>query len=343
MRGISRALSTALVCQILFGLNATATAEIHWSAFFQVTGEVLGRPHEDGLEFGFDRARVGFDWHEARWFGKLQLELNVNNAHETPDAGLPNIVKHAFVGYRISDQLKLRLGQTNGPVGMDFNRPGANLDITKRGLEKPLTFEFFPGLTLIGDNYGPLGFDIGVYRVASRSAAVAADPAANVGGDALAYAARIRLDRTPGLHWEASWGISEEAGGTGTRDYRVWNAGGWWQHKRWTLRSEVIRGENLLGIADTRERAGYLHVGYALQPTLELVARHYKTEHTANAVDTELDNTYVGVTLRRKPGSQHNRLQFNYVFAGGDEAGYRGLNREYVDDALLMQWQLQFK
>lgn len=335
-------LRSTLVTGLLMFASPLA-ADIHWSGFLQVTGEVLGRPHEDGFEWGADRARVSVDWSHERFFAKLQLDLNVDKPHESPDAGLPNIAKHAFVGYHLTDQLALRAGQSKAPIGMDFNRAGSDLDITKRGLEKGLVFEFVPGITLVGQDFGPFGFDVGVYRIASRSTAVATDPEPNVDGDALAWAGRLRLDTHENLHWEASWGKSGEAGGRGTRDYRVWDVGGWWQHDRWTLRSELIRGKNLRGVANTSERVGYVHIGYAVQPKIELVTRHYRGQHRAARVETDLANTYVGVNLRSRPDSQHNRLQINYVFSGGDEAGYGGLRREYIDDALLMQWQLQFK
>lgn len=325
-------------------MAATAREQpsIHWSGFAQFTSEYLERPSKQALEFSADRVRIGVDVKQQKFSAKIQIDVNAKNIGDRPDGGLPNLLKHAHVSYQLSPHYRFRLGQQKTPLGMDFNRPGSGLDITKRGLEKSLVLEFAPGAVFSGQALGIFGFDLGVFSITSRSGAVATAPEPNRAGSGNSYVGRISLTPGPSTYMEAAWGHVELAGGPDSRSYQVWDLGAAWNNRPWTLRMELISGSQLRGIKARSERTAYLHVAYWIVENLEFVVRHYQATHRHNRIKTELGNSYLGINFHPISGSDNNRLQLNIVIASGDKQQYQGIGRTFTDHAILGQWQLKF-
>jgi len=78
----------------------------------------------------------------------------------------------------------------------------------------------------------------------------------NLKGDALAYAGRLHYDLRLPLHFEASYGVSEQAGGTAntegvdSRDYSVFNTGinSLLLEKKLNFKAEYVQGQSIQGI-----------------------------------------------------------------------------------------------
>ncbi len=227
--------------------------------------------------------------------------------------------------------------------------------------------------------YG-FGYDIGVFNPAGRSAAVKRQEELKtskttysiedgeiisttekidntVTGDALAYAARIHFDYGEPLHFEAGYGVSEEAGGRGTEDYSVFSTGiDSLITPQWNVKLDYTRGWNILGVKDDDQTTVTAMVGYMINPKFEVVAKHYQSHADPAAGEkSDLGNTYVGLNFfltdlgkpmadfsrgdRRK--LQNNRIQVNYIFASGDTDDWTG-HWGYTDDAVAVQWQYKF-
>jgi hypothetical protein len=354
---------------------------VRWFGYSQITVEkyredgaskdqVVG--DGDGLRFGADRIRVGY---EAR-FGESvysRLMVDFNEDHETDQ--LPAIIQDALVGYDFG-ALRWQVGQFKTPLGMDFSRSGAELDITKRGLEKGLVLERALGTMVSADGPG-FGVDAGVFNPAERSGAVKA----GVVGEDYAYAGRLRLDPASWLHAEVAYGASQVDADTVTADsgtqwpaaaYRVWDAGlAVTPGGGVTLKAEYIAGSNIKNRDGDDETVWYGHAGWRFAPRWEAVVRHYEAEADINALpvgggpnagqnrvgETSLSNTFLGVNFFLNPDRPREaRLQLNYVVVQGDD-GWRvrpsdgstrprfgGLKKEFwtTDDAWLLQAQTAF-
>ncbi len=326
-----------LATQAAFSAESPASFRVF--GYAQLTAE-KSEP-TDGLEFDADRVRAGLKYHGQTFFGGVLLDFNVANAGERTPGTLVNVIKDVYAGWRMASNWALKLGQFKTPIGMDFNIPGEDLDISKRGLEKPLVLERAPGLMLSGRGLGQgFGVDIGIFNPAGRSGATAHE--ADQSGDANAYAGRVLFDRQS-LHLEAAIGSSEEAGGVGTNDYEVINIAAAWRYAQIVLKSEWISGRDLLGLDGRDEDVIYAHLGYRSRPNLEWIARHYwANSRIIGTADTDLINTYLGLNFwPASAGPVSLRVQLNYVLAGGDESGFTGLGG-YRDDAVLAQVQISY-
>lgn len=313
-----------------------------WSAlgFAQLTAEHTDG--SDGIQFGADRVRAGARYRHADLTGVLVLDFNVPNAGQSTPGTLNNQIKDVFLDWQFAEHWSVRGGQFKTPIGMDFNTSGAGLDITKRGLEKPLVLERDLGLMLSARKLGGFfGLDLGVFNPAGRSGATTYPATQQVDENSLA--ARLLLD-LGAWHGEVSSGISPQAGGPGTEDYEVLNLGLRWQGAAVTVKAEWIDGQNLNGVVGAEEQVGYLHLGWKMRPGFEWVARHYQGDHGAPGVsDTTLGNTYLGFNFWPAAGAAADlRLQVNWVSASGDTGSFGGLGG-YREDALLLQTQLSFK
>lgn len=310
------------------------------SGFAQLTAEHTD--DTDGLDFGADRVRVGLAYDSTQLFGKLLLDFNVPNGGQRVGGTLTNMIKDAFVGWRFDNHWSAKFGQFKAPIGLDFNTPGTALDITKRGMEKPLVFERDTGVMLSGRKLGGgLGIDLGVFNPADRSGAVNANLSSQT--EANAYAARLLFDHG-GFHAELSGGVSGEAGGLNTEDFTVVDLGLSWKSNKLALKGELISGDGILGVQDRKEQVAFAHVGYRWCPQWEAVARHYAGEsEISGQADTDLGNTYLGVNYWPKvAGPAAVRMQLNYVIASGDESAYTGLGG-FKQDAVLFQLQIKSK
>lgn len=373
----------ALKFEKKFGADTLKIKLYGFSQLEARTGDGLAKRADggdDGLRFQAQRVRLGVNYYWRNAFGKLFLDFN--QSHSKKSAGLPEMIKDAFVGYRFSDSLFVRLGMIKAPVGMMFTTPGWNLDIVERNaVEKGLMLERDMGLLVSGrfiglgqadgkcsgtemghekSGYG-FGYDIGVFNPAERSKAVARDEdlAADdrVTGDALAYAARIHFDYGDPFHFEASYGVSQEAGGNDTEDYKVFNTGIHSFLNPLNLKIEYTKGENILGVKNEDQSVISVMCGFLISPRVEAVIKHYQAKaEPAAGNDSDLGNTYFGLNfyivdlgkaqadIKRKDYRklQSNRIQVNYVMTsqddGDDWTGHWG----YTDDAILVQWQYKF-
>lgn len=340
---------------------------------------------DDGLRFDAQRIRLGTKFYaDDNVFGKLFLDFN--KSHDTYKAGLPEMIKDAFVGYKYNKALFARIGMIKTPNGLDFTTPGWNLDIVERnGMEKGLVLERDMGVLVSGRYLGfgegsvdgtemghehvskGFGYDIGVFNPAGRSGAVkhqgALDDVNGTVGEAVAYAGRIHFDWDELLHFETSYGISQDAGGMGTEDYKVFDIGAASMIGPLNLKAEYIQGEDIQGV-EGWERQTYIGtVAYHFTQQFEGVVKHYHAESEfPDEDDLSLGNTYFGVNVFLKPlaneltrgnkrSLQNHRLQLNYVWATGDrnECKARRLDEgnSYGDcgklgDAVLAQYQYKF-
>lgn len=335
---------------------------------------------DDGLRFQAQRIRIGMNYYYGNMFGKLFLDFN--QSHSTSRAGLPLMIKDAFVGYKCSDAAFIRLGMIKAPIGMDFTIPGWNLDIIERNkLEKGMVFERDMGLLLSGRFIGfgqkegsaagtqmgheksgkGIGYDIGVFNPAGRSDSVkdqgSLSSDAKTLGDALAYAGRLHFDWGEPFHFEASYGVSEEAGGRGTEDYEVFDAGINSYLGPWNIKLEYIKGQNILGVKDADQSTYVGTLAYMINSEFELVAKHYQSNADyVGKEETDLGNTYLGfcyyITDVKLPADQINRklrrqlqnhrIQVNYVATSGDDGKDWTGKWGYTEDAYLVQWQYKF-
>lgn len=374
---------------------------------------------DDGLRFTAQRIRLGTKYYYGKMFGKLFLDFN--KSHTNKGAGLPEMIKDAFIGYRFSDAAFVRLGMIKTPHGMGYTTAGWNLDIVERNkLDKGLVLERDMGVMLSGRYIGfdqknveistdhahdslvdewfcqecsegltdgtemghehagkGFGYDIGVFNPAGRSASVVRDdgfeddPDTAIDesqsqqrtGDALTYAGRLHFDYGEPLHLEASYAVSEEAGGRGTEDYESFDAGIDSLLNQWNFKLEYIYGTNIEGVKDEDLSCITTTAAYLINPKCELVAKHYQAmADPAEGTNSDLGNTYIGANFyltdldlpvekigksaRRK--LQNNRIQVNYVFTSGDDGDdWTGMDAPMAkwgktEDAALVQWQYKF-
>jgi hypothetical protein len=324
-----------------------------------------GNSSEGGIFFKAQRVRVGFNYFHGPIAGKLFLDFN--QSHTKDDGGLPKMIKDAFVSYKFSNSAFVKLGMYKTPLGMDFTTPGWNLDIALRAEEKGLVLERDFGVMLSGrligqpkdkamkcnglemgnerQGYG-FGYDIGVFNPAGRSAAVVWDKAQL--GDALAYVGRLHYDHGPGLHMEAAYAVSEQAGGTDTEDYTVYDVGISSEFGIWELKAEYISGQSVRGVDGWDSDAYFVNAGMMIGKNVQAVLRHYSATSDKPTFDSAtLTNTVIGLNwylspLRYKPRDlQRHKIVFNYIIAGGDTDTWTGV-AGFKDDAWVLQWQYKF-
>jgi len=323
-----------------------------------------GQSEEGGAFFKAQRIRMGWNYYGGPVRGKLFLDFN--QSHTSDEGGLPKMIKDAFMSYRWSDSAFLRLGMIKTPLGMGFTVPGWNLDIAERNkIDKGLVLERDFGLMLSGRLIGDesklktnglemgrerrghgLGYDIGVFNPAGRSSAVKWDK--SIIGDALAWVGRIHYDYGNPLHIEASYGVSEQAGGPGTEDYSVWDFGVNSKNPKWEASFEYIAGSNVQGVKDFDQDTFSLAFGYLVAPNVEAVVKHYQASaDNPTAGDSDLSNTYFGINYYLSPlkykwrDFQRQKIVINYFVAGGDTDDWTG-KWGYLDDGWIIQWQYKF-
>jgi hypothetical protein len=315
---------------------ALPQVDVTWMSFAQLTAE-----HADGdggVEFGRDRVRVKAEATAGRVTGGGVLDFGVRNLDANPPGTFANVVADLYVNYRPAEGHLLRIGQFKTPLGMDFNMPGHELDLTKRGMEAALVLNRDIGLMLagrLGDT--AFGYDVGVFNPPGRSGATRYE--AGQVGDENAAVGRIRYDAAP-WHAELAYGESGAAGGSGSAPYEIIDAGLRYQGSNWNAKVEWLEGNGVHGVAGRAEAVYYVHGGYRLSPKLEVVARHYVGRSDDAGAVTRLTNTFLGATLQVFSTPRMNgRLQANYVLAGAHEAAYGGVGG-YRGDTLLVQLQV---
>jgi len=329
-------IALAVAAGLATPMMASAEVETKWFGFTQITAQKLDQnstttPAKDGLAFGADRVRIGFKVKDGNVFGKLQVDFNKDGTNI-----LKEIIKDAEAGYKLGNH-QIKAGLFKTPVGMDFNTSGKKLDITKRGMEKKFVLERAAGVMFSGRKLSGFGYDVFFGNPSSRGSGVV-DDNTNLVGAANTTAVRAMYDMG-NMHFEVSKGTSEQAGGVGTQDYDVTNVAFKYKSGPLNVKAEYIDGQSWRGNAGNDEEVYYLHGGYMMNKTTELVARHYAADHSGG---TNLTNTYLGVNFFLGSNKTNGRLQLNYVLAGGDKANYNGNGGGYTDNAILAQYQVSF-
>uniref|UniRef100_UPI00261A3E6C hypothetical protein n=1 Tax=Sulfurimonas sp. TaxID=2022749 RepID=UPI00261A3E6C len=285
-----------------------------------------------------------------------------------------------------------KMGVIKMPNGMGFTMPGWNLDAAERGLDKKLVLERNMGLMFSGRDIGfgnngkvsgfemghehawkGFGYDVMIANQAGRSAAVTNAKE----GNGNSYAIRGMFDWTELLHVEASYALSENAGGikgqttykydptTGTvpgtiltkdtEDYSLYTLGFDSSFMNGAnVKAEYISAHNIKGKKDYDENTLTASAQYAINDTFEPTIKHIQASAAkgTGASTYNLGNTYVGVNIYLNPfnnkmdrNSKRNRnahkLVLNYIIASGDKDKFAGLGG-YKDNAWIMQWQVKF-
>lgn len=346
-------ISLAVAAGLVASMPAQAgDVKVKWFGFTQITaqrGDGLDPGgNATGPEYGADRVRFGFKIKDGNVFGKLQADLNKDGSGAA--GTLTNTIKDVEAGYKFSDAASLKAGQFKTPVGMDFNLSGKKLDITKRGMEKGLVLERTAGIMLSGRKIANgIGYDLFYGNVAGRGKASATKNGA-VAGDDTTLAARIMYDMGKMMHVELGYGVeSNSNSAAGFDDYTVMDVGFGMKMGANTIKAEYISGTSVQGIKDQDETVWFLHYGYSIGKTYEVLVRHYQADADdfTGGSSTSLANTYLGVNFFLGSNRTNGRLQLNYVITGGDNAGsaptYTGLaTKGYMDDVFLAQYQVSF-
>lgn len=356
-----------------------------WKSKFQLFGfSQIGVATGDGAikddqngdyKFSADRLRLGWAYFSGPVAGKVFMDF-AKDGDDKGDIGVPDAVKDAFIAYKFNSAAVVKAGVIKTPVGMGFTIPGWNLDVIKRGFDKKLAFERAFGLMVSGrdigfDNNGKVnglemgherpwkgfGYDIMVSGQTGRSGAVS-----DAGlGDANAYMVRGMFDWGEELHVEASYGVSENAGGindeiTGldSEDYKVLNFGIDSHFDRANLKAEYYDTEGIRGVKGWDMSTLALTGTYYITDTLEGAVKYIGGTSTKNGVDVDASNTYIGLNYYINPKNNkmdrqsrrarnRHRLQANYVIAGGDTDNFANVGSFYKDDVFLFQYQFAFK
>jgi len=334
---------------------------------------------DTNLAFRADRIRLGWKYIAGRFRSKVFIDFNQKSQDPsaTNGASVPNYIKDAFIVYKFNNAFIPKLGEMKMPNGMGFTMSGWNLDIAERGFDKSLVLERSMGFMVSGRGIGfggnkvtgleaghehswrGFGYDVMVANQASRSKAA---NSSKMGGNA--YAIRGMFDYTEKLHFEASYGVSENADGNASNyanseDYSNINLGIDSNLKRLSLKVEYTTAYNILGIKDYDEQTYTATVGYFVMPNLELVTKTIQgsAQKGSNAKTTRLGNTYIGFNFflfqlysdfSRKSKRMRNqqKIVFNYIIANGSGAS-EGANKwtglgGYRANAFIAQYQFKF-
>lgn len=356
-----------------------------WKSKFQLFGfSQIGAGIGDGVikdnqngdyKFSADRIRLGWAYFSGPLAAKVFMDF-AKDGDDKGEIGVPDSVKDAFIAYKFNDAAVVKAGVIKTPVGMGFTIPGWNLDMIKRGFDKKLAFERAFGVMVSGRDIGfgnngkvnglemgherpwkGFGYDVMIAGQTGRSGAVN-----NAGlGDANAYMARGMFDWGQLLHAEASYGVSENAGGirdnvtaVDSEDYTVINFGIDSHFDRANLKAEYYDTENIRGVKGWDMSTLALTGTYYLTDTLEGAVKYIGGTSTKDGVDVDASNTYIGLNYYINPKNNkmdrksrrarnRHRLQVNYVLADGDTKNFAHVGSFYKEDAVLLQYQFAFK
>ncbi|WP_457746591.1 porin [Sulfurimonas sp.] len=333
------------------------------------------------VEFGAQRVRLGWKYVAGKVRGKVFLDFNQahDDLNKYTGAAMPSMVKDAFISYVFDPAFVAKAGLIKMPNGMGFTMPGWNLDIAERGMDKQLVLERNTGLMFSGRGIGwkgnkvngfemgherpwkGFGYDVMVANQAARSKAVTGETRA--GG--LSYAVRGMFDYTEKFHMEASYAVSQNAGGydanvsvTGNLDYSNYNVGIDSNLGKLSLKAEYFNAHNIKGTKDRDEQVFTATAGYFITPAVEGVVKHIQADANwaAGTPSTTLGNTYIGLNIfmsmpysdfsrKAKRTRNQHKVVLNYIVASGDTSTattpWNGLSG-YKDDAFIAQYQFKF-
>jgi hypothetical protein len=361
-------------------------------------GEGSATGDNDSLSFHAQRLRLGWKYSAGKVRSKVFIDFNKDSsANKTTEVGgasgigVPDNIKDAFVAYNFNNAFTPKLGVLKMPHGMSFTIPGWNLDVVERGFDKKLVLERGMGLMISGrdigfGHYGKVngyemgherpwkgfGYDLMIANQAGRSAAV--NNAKEGNGNS--YAIRGMFDWTELLHVEASYALSENAGGiagqmvykfdpisgtipgtvleSDTEDYESFDFGIDSHFMDGAnVKFEYITASNIKGIKGYDETAMTFMAQYAVnkyvEPTIKYLVGNASKDGKA---DTDLTNVYLGVNFFINPFNDKmdrnskrkrnaHKVVLNYVIASGDERSWYGLGG-YRSDAWMVQYQVGF-
>lgn len=380
--------------------NVDTKFDIYGFAQLEMRGGKASATHDNNsVSFHAQRIRLGWKYSAGKVRSKVFIDFNKDsNANKTTDVGgvsgigVPDNIKDAFVAYNFNKAFTPKLGVLKMPHGMGFTIPGWNLDVAERGLDKKLVLERNMGLMISGRDIGfgnyakvngyemgherawkGFGYDIMIANQAGRSAAVINAKE----GNGNSYAVRVMFDWTELLHLEASYALSENAGGIKgqkTYDYNATTGGfpqtinpkdtedyssydiGLDSHflDGANVKVEYITGHNIKGKKDVDETAASVTMQYAINNMFEPSIKHIQATSTkgTGADTTNLGNTYVGLNIYVNPfdakmdrNSKRKRnmqkLVLNYIIASGDTTKWNGMGG-YKDNAWVVQYQVGF-
>lgn len=377
-------LATGLATLLLFTTTVNADNKKPFSkqkffGFSQIgveAGDGAKKSKDAKFRMDADRIRLGWKYFSGPLAAKVFIDFT-----KTGDsgAGMPNMIKDAFIAYKFNNSAVLKAGMIKTPVGMGFTIPGWNLDVIKRGFDKKLAFERASGLMLSGRDIGGngkvnglemgherpwhgFGYDIMVSGQTGRSGAVTN---AKVGDDN-AFMGRIMYDNGQMLHVEAGYGVSKNAGGiagfkksdgtaigaNGTEDYKLMNVGLDSHFEGANFKAEYYDAQNIRGVKGWDMNTLALTGTYYVTDTLELAVKDIRGTETRSGADAKAANTYLGINYyinpknnkmdrkNRRSRNQH-RVQLNYVLADVD-SGFKGVGALFKKDAILAQYQFKF-
>ena len=342
---------------------------------------------DTNLAFRAQRIRLGWKYVAGKVRGKVFLDFNQDHSSQgaTNGAAVPKMIKDAFIAYKVDNAFIPKLGVIKMPNGMGFTMPGWNLDIAERGFDKSLVLERNMGLMVSGRGIGwagnkvngfemgherpwkGFGYDVMVANQANRSKAAKSSP---MGGNS--YAVRGMFDYTEKLHVEASYAMSENAGGLNpvqaalaanagkNENYSDINLGVDSNLGKLSLKAEYTTAHNILGVKNYNEQTVTATAGYFVMPNLELVTKTIQGSakgKSGNTHTTKLGNTYIGFNLflsqpysnfSRKSKRMRNqqKIVFNYIATNGAGASegadkWTGLSG-YRANAFIAQYQFKF-
>ena len=337
------------------------------------TGDGAKKSKDADFKMDADRIRLGWKYFSGPLAAKVFLDFT--KVGKDSGAGMPDVIKDAFISYKVSNAAVLKAGMIKTPVGMGFTIPGWNLDVIKRGFDKKLAFERASGLMLSGRAIGGsgkvnglemgherpwtgFGYDIMIAGQTGRSGAVTNAKA----GDDNAYMGRVMYDKGQALHIEAGYGVSKHAGGikadsyvagkTGKEDYKLLNIGVDSHFEGANVKAEYYDAQNLRGVAGWDMNTLALTGTYYVSDVVELAVKDIRGTETRGGSDSKAANTYLGVNYyinpknnkmdrkNRRSRNQH-RVQLNYVVADVDD-GFKGVGALFKDNAILAQYQFKF-
>ena len=362
--------------------KAPVKANSDWTSKQKFFGfSQIGLRYGDGAKLGdeanigvdFDRIRLGWKYFSGNLAAKVFLDF-AKKGSDNGSVGVPDLIKDAFIAYKMDDALVVKAGILKTPVGMGFTIPGWNLDVIKRGFDKKLAFERAAGVMLSGRDIGfgndgkvnglemgherpwkGFGYDLMITGATGRSGAVNAKDAKGKvykPNQENGYMGRLMFDWGQMLHTEVGYGtIKGNTDGSG-EDYKVLNAGIDSHFDRANVKAEYYDVQNIRGKAGWDMNTLALTGTYYLTDTLEFAVKDISGTETRGGADNSARNTYIGLNFYINPknnkmdrksrrGRNQHRIQLNYVYADVDK-GFKGVGALFKDDAILAQYQFKF-
>lgn len=363
-------------------VSTDAPAKVEWKSKHKFFGfSQIGAQMGDGakkgddadIAFEADRIRLGWKYFSGPLAGKVFLDF-AKKGSDTGSVGVPDVIKDAFIAYKVDDALVIKAGIIKTPVGMGFTIPGWNLDVIKRGFDKKLAFERANGLMLSGRDIGfgndgkvnglemgherpwkGFGYDLMITGATGRSGAVNSkgeDAKVFKANLSNGYMGRLMFDWGQVLHSEVSYGkIAGNTDGSG-EDYKVLNVGIDSHFEGANVKAEYYDVQNIRGTAGWDMNTLALTGTYYLTDTLEFAIKDIRGTETRDGKDADAANTYIGLNYYINPknnkmdrksrrGRNQHRIQLNYVLADVDD-GFKGVGALFKEDAILAQYQFKF-